>query len=240
MSQIITLEQGNDLWIKERRLGKAPAKASPKTLLFADYLKKAEPEPPKEIKFWRKRKEFPTRSFGNTAKGSCTRSKQAIMAMRMQRLEQNHTFAPTDDEVLRVYFEMTQRRYGGGDTGAYEEDALSDWRKPELTFRLNDKPKTPHIIDGFARINHLNLNEMKTAVQMSKAHGIAICFNLPWAWSSTYHWDLPAGTQMVGPWVPGSWGGHSMAWVNDYNEQGLWIYQTWDVPPGFVTCAGLL
>lgn len=232
----ITLEHVNDLYVPNRRLGKAPAIGHPKMLLLGDYLK-AEPVVPTKTSFWKNRAPFPVRSFGNTEHGDCTRAKQALFAVRLQRIEERVTRDFATDEVLRVYYAMTSRLYGGGDTGAYEIDALSEWRKPDLTFR--DTKGNPHTIDGFVRINQFDLNEVKKAVALSAAHGVAICFNLPWAWSRTWVWDAPKPEEQYNmDWVPGSWGGHSMAFVNDYNANGFTLDHTWNVTPGFVTWDG--
>jgi hypothetical protein len=51
-------------------------------------------------------------------------------------------------------------------------------------------------------------------------------------------WDLPEGQQMVGQWMPGSWGGHSMFEFSAYNERGFWVEHSWNIPPQFVTWRG--
>lgn len=105
------------------KLGKLPAKSSPHALMLARFV--APPKTlPKATNFWTRRKPFPVRSFYNTSVGDCTRASQAILAMRMERLETKQTPKISDDEVLRVYYNMTTRLYGGGDTGAFETDAL--------------------------------------------------------------------------------------------------------------------
>jgi hypothetical protein len=217
-----------------KRLGKAPAKGSPMLLQLGTFLK-AEPKLPEKTNFWTKKAAFPLRSFGNTQYGDCTRASQALLSMRMERLECKKTPVITDEEVVRVYTEMCHRLYGADDTGAYESDALSEWRKPELTFR--DAKGRPLTIDAYTAINHRDVNEVKKALFLAGAHGIKVCFNLPNAFSDhTDVWDIPAGQQLTGPYVPGSWGGHSIAAV-DYDTFGVRLVHSWGVPDGKISWA---
>src|SRR5688572_6640855 len=211
------------------RLGRLPSKADPRALFLNKFSALEEPPPPK-TNFWPRRKDFPIRSFGNLDYGDCTRAKQAIAAMRMERLEQRRTISITDDEVIRVYKEMSDRLYGGGDNGAYEVDALDCWRRKEYTF--NDAKGRALTIDAYLRLNPYDHDEMRRALALAGAHGIAVCLNLPWAFASIDppdDWHLPEGQMMTGEWMPGSWGGHSM-WARDYDEVGIWLVHTWDIP----------
>lgn len=220
----ITLEQVNNQWLKNKRLGKAQAKSHPKMLQLTDYAK-ANIVIPEATTFWKRRAPFPAKSYGNRTNGCCTRASQAAMAVKLERLEQRRTIEITEDEVLRVYYDMTARLYEGGDTGAYELDALGEWRKPDLTFR--DTKGRPHTIDAFVRVNNFSNEEIKKAIFLSEAHGIKVCFNLPWAWSNTLVWDIPAGQQPIGKYQPGSWGGHSMTSAEDYDKDWCYINHTW-------------
>lgn len=208
------------------RLGKFAAKSSTKALLFEDFLK-TDVEVPSSYNFWANRAKFPSRLFGNNIYGNCTRASQAEAAMHMERIETKQTPTITDAEVVRVYFEMTWRRYGDsdngakpmpagwtepqgeGDQGAYETDALSDWRRPEYTFK--DTKGRPLTIDAYTRINHLDQDAIRRAIYITGGHGIKLCFNLPAAWANQpANWNAaPTGTPLIGVWMPGSWGGHS-------------------------------
>jgi hypothetical protein len=217
-----------------RKLGRLPSKSDTRALMFARYA--TEPKVlPKATNFWPKRKNFPIRSFGNRQYGCCTRAKQAIAAMRMERLETRRTPQITDEEVIRVYTDMSNRLYGGGDNGAYETDALSEWRRPELTFK--DTKGRPLTIDAYLRLNASDHQEVKSALYLAGAHGIAICINLPNAFKPMdppADWDIPQGQALIGDWQPGSWGGHSM-FGRDYDEIGLWLEHTWDLPAQRIT-----
>lgn len=190
---------------------------------------------PVRTKFWTRRAPFPIRSFGNTLMGNCTRAKQAIAAMRMERIEVRQTPKIDDSEPIRVYREMSDRLYGGGDNGAYETDALSEWRKPEYTFK--DTKGRALTIDAYLRINPFDHLELKASMFAAGAHGLPVCLNLPLAWQFAEppeDWDIPSDWRTKSAYLPGSWGGHSM-WAFEYDEIGVWIDHTWELPPQRIT-----
>lgn len=210
----------------DKKLGRLPSVSDTRALMFSRFAA-APRKLPKATNFWSTRSAFPVRTFGNIAWGDCTRAKQAIAAMRMERIETTRTPKITDGEVIRVYRDMSERLYGGGDNGAFETDALSEWRKPPFTFR--DTSGRALTIDVFTRINASDHDELRTALWTAGAHGIAICVNLPSAFRSIdppASWDIPEGIAPIGKWLPGSWGGHSM-WARDYDEDGIWLVHTW-------------
>jgi hypothetical protein len=159
-------------------LGKKPAKSTRSALLFADYLK-TDVAPPPKYNYWAKRAKFPDRSFGNTTVGDCTIASQAVAAMRMERIETKSTPKITDDAVLKAYYDLTGRLYGGGDTGAYETDALDNMRRADQTFR--DTKGRPITIEAYTRINQYNQDEIKRALSINAGHVVKLCFNLPLA-----------------------------------------------------------
>lgn len=222
--------------LRDRRLGRLPRKADPRDLLFHRFARAPLPALPPRTNFWPKRRPFPLRTFGNTLYGDCTRASQALAAMRMERIETRHTPEIADEEVVRVYLDMTQRLYGGGDVGAFELDALSEWRKPELTFR--DTRGRALTIDAFLRLDPADHEAIKQALYVAGAHGIKVCFALPLAWQSVVppaDWSVPTDTRnLTGQWLPGSWGGHSM-FARDYDEVGVWVEHSWDLPAQRVT-----
>jgi hypothetical protein len=209
-----------------KRLGRLPAKSSRKALLFSDFARYL--EIPKATKFWATKAPIPNRSFGNTEMGNCTRAKQAYAIIRMERMEQRRTVEITDQEVIRAYVEMSNRRYGGGDNGAYETDALDDWRNPETTLR--DVDGHAYTIDAYLRLNPFNHQEIRAALAMSSSHCLPVCLNLPLAWAKIpdgQPWTLPEGQAPIGDYLPSSWGGHSML-AFDYDEFGIWLDGTWE------------
>lgn len=223
------------------RLGRKPRVSDTRALLMSTFLRSSTPTPA-ATNFWKKRASFPTRSYGNKEMGNCTRAKQAVAITRMERIEQRRTISIADDEVIRVYVDMSNRLYGGGDQGAYEVDALSEWRKPDLTIR-NSKGQ-PMTIDAFVQLNASNAAEIRHAIWAAQAHGIAMCFNLPLAWEAAMKarqvWGLPddPGLLRSWKWQPGSWGGHCIAGDSEIpllrggsariadlvGEENLWVY----------------
>ncbi len=231
--------QNEHVAVVGRRLGKLPARQSRKALLFSDFVKYT--RVPSRVSYWARKTPLPRRTFGNDQYGDCTRAKQAYAAMRMERLEQRgRTIDITDDEIIRVYIAMETRLYGGGDNGAYEEDALNEWRNPDTTFR--DTKGNPLTIDGYLKINHADQDEMRAAMALAQARGIAICLNLPDAYSDLNPpdvWGVPADEPLTGRWLPGSWGGHSMWSLGDYDAEGVWLDDTWAYGPRKITWDGL-
>lgn len=212
---------------KQVRLGRKPLKSTMRALLFTDFFNFV--VIPKSQTYWKNKQPLPHRSFGNLIYGDCTRAKQAVAAERMERLEQRRLVNITDDEVIRVYKSMSDRLYGGGDNGAYEDDALNEWRNPDLTFK--DTDGHPYTIDAYLRIDAKNQDQIRAGLALAGAKGIAICINLPMAFSSVNPpavWDVPEGQALTGPWEPGSWGGHSM-WANGYDPDHLIVDSTWEM-----------
>jgi hypothetical protein len=226
---------------KQLKLGKLPAKSNKKALLFNNFVDTTI-VPPKSFNLWAKRAKFPSHVYGNDSVGDCTRASQVESAMRMERLETRTTPLVADNEVIRVYFDMTWRHYGDGasgapmpvgwntpggdgDLGAYEEDALSDWRRPEYTFK--DSKGHALTIDAFTKVNQADQNAVKLAIYTTAGHGVKLCFNIPLAWASQdLNWGAPpTGTPLIGDWMPGSWGGHS-TYGYAYSEKGVDII-TW-------------
>lgn len=208
--------------------------------MFSDFVKYS--RVPRSVTYWKSKPELPKRTFGNDAMGDCTRAKQAYAAIRMERIEQKgKTIEITDDEIVRVYVDMSNRLYGGGDNGAYEEDALNEWRKPDTTFR--DTTGNPYTIDGFLKINQAKQDELRAAMALAQARGIAICLNLPEAYSELNPpdvWGVPLkGEPLTGKWLPGSWGGHSMWSLGDFDSEGAWLDDTWAFGPRKISWDGL-
>lgn len=208
--------------VPHRRLGRLPLKSTRRALQFSDFFKFV--SLPMKTGYWTKKKPLDRRTFGNDNYGDCTRAKQAYAAIRMERIEQKRTIDITDEEVIRVYIDMSNRLYGGGDNGAYEDDALNQWRNPDTTFK--DTQGHPLTIDAYLRLNAQNHQEVRAGLALSGAKGIAVCFNLPAAFDGLDRWDVPDGTPLVGQWMPGSWGGHSM-WAIDYDTDDLIVDDTW-------------
>jgi hypothetical protein len=223
------------------RLGRLPAKSTRKALMFgnvfADYLKFL--ELPKRQTYWKGKTPLALRDYGNKRHGCCTIAKQAVAAVRMERIEGRRTIHITDEDVLNRYYRMTTELYGGGDTGAYEDDALNRWRNPDLAV-MDDRGKS-YPIDAYLRINAINHDELRAALSLSGAKGLPVCLNLPAAFAASHRtppadWALEGADYfgLTGGWMPGSWGGHSM-WANGYTEKGIILDHTWELPNNLLT-----
>lgn len=219
----------------DRRLGRLPARSDTRALMFARF-STAPKKLPKRTNYWTRKTPFAPRTFGNTQWGNCTIAKQAIAALRMERIETRRLPVISDQEVIDTYRRMVREVYGSDeDNGAYETDALSNWRKADKTFK--DERGRSLTIDAFTRINHLNHEELKQAIWTAGAHGIAVCLNLPWAFESLVphtSWHIPITQEPTGEWMAGSWGGHSM-WARDYDEEGIWLTHTWGMQDQLIT-----
>lgn len=216
------------------RLGRLPRRSDVRALLLDRFIHPTG-APPARSRFWEPRAPFPLNTYGNTEIGDCTIASQAQEALRHERIEQRRTTEIPESEIRRVYFAMTERLYGGGDTGAYETDALNNWRDPALTFK--DAKGRANTIDAYLRLNISDQDELRWALSIAGAHGIKACINLPWAFASIAPpapWDIPEGQPLTGDWMPGSWGGHSMFW-RDYDAVGPWMVHTWGMPDQQIT-----
>jgi hypothetical protein len=223
-------EVANENKISDVRLGKLPAKTGRHALLLANYLtpEALETAPPTRYDFWAKREPFKPRVFGNDTYGDCTIASQGVFALHMERIETRATPDIRDQAVIDAYFAMTARLYGGGDTGAYEEDALNNFRNKDTTFR--DAKGRPITISAYTKINHFDPTALKRAIYITAAKGIKVCFNLPLGWANELQagnldWTIPAGETLTGDWMPGSWGGHS-TYAYGYDQRSLFI-DTW-------------
>jgi hypothetical protein len=226
------------------RLGKLAAKVGTKQLLLKNFLRRLDAPLPKTFNAWKARKPFPLESWGNDQFGDCTIASQANGVMRMERVEQKNTVVIPDQNVIETYFSLTKRKYGdtpeykiyNGDTGAFETDALDNWRDKEHTFK--DAKGRAYTIDAYAAVNHRDIEEMKRALFSSAARGIKVCFLLPPAFEgllSPKVWDIPAGQPLLGDWAATA--GHSMWAEARYDETGFWVAHTWKLELQKVTWA---
>jgi hypothetical protein len=218
--------------VEGKGLGKRPAINDARTLRFSRFAQVD--KIPKRYNPWGKRAPFQPRTFGNRFHGCCVRASQALHALRLERIETRATPKITDAELLRVYYDMTARRYGGGDTGAYELDGLNEWRNPDLTFR--DTQGRPLTIDAFTSVDHRNHDELRAAIALAGRFGLKLCFALPRAvlrgeFDPPQVWDVPRDGEgkrlpLVGDWEPYSGGGHSQ-YADRYDEVGVTMVQSW-------------
>jgi hypothetical protein len=207
--------------------------------MFSDFAKFVE-LPKSTAAYWNKKKPFPLLTFGNDQHGDCTRASQAHMILRMESIEQRRRISINEADVIAAYYDMCERKYGSrADNGAYETDALDDWRDARYTIR--DDAGRPYTIDAYLRLNPSNHDEIKAALALSGAKGIKACLNLPAAWANVdppEPWDVPANQPLLGPWMAGTWGGHSVA-LRGYDERGVYMVDTWGQPDRHITWEGM-
>lgn len=222
-----------------RELGRMPHKGDERAIRHAAMFRTAA-KVADVLRPFRPKRAYPREAYNNDIEGNCTRASQAIAAVRLELLEQRRRISFDNAEITRAYREMTMRLYGGGDTGGYETDALSEWRRPELTFK--DTKGRPHTIDAYTAVTAEDLHEVKSALTHSAGRILKVCANMPLGWRGKDVWEAPLRREdFTGPWMPGSWGGHSMTIAaNDrgviYDGDGVYI-QTWDDAPRLVTWA---
>ncbi len=218
----------------QKQLGRLAPRSDPRALMFSRFAI-APKAIPASTNFWATEHTFKPRTFGNTQYGDCTRASQAIGALRMEWLETHKSPHIEDEEVIRVFLDMCKRLYNGDAGGGYIMDALSCWRNPEYTFR--DTSGHPLTIDAYTRVHPSDQQELRQAIWTAGSHGVLIGVNLPEAFQMIDPpavWDIPEGQPAIGPWRPGSLGGHAM-WVRDYTEKGIWLVHTWGLPDQFIT-----
>lgn len=225
----------------DRKLGRLPRKGDARDILDDRVFRLlGAKEIPDVYRPYRPKRPYPREAYGNDDYGDCTKASQAIAVVRLELLEQRRRIAIDTQSVIDSYLAMTTRLYGGGDTGAYETDALSDWRRAENTFK--DTKGRPYTIDAYTRVNVSDKDAIRGAIVQSAGRILKVCANMPLAWRGKEVWDAPlARSDYVGEWLPGSWGGHSMTIsANDrgtvYDGEGVYI-QTWDDAPRLVTWA---
>lgn len=177
---------------------------------------KIEPKMP-DIVNWQTRYKRPFTPYHTQRYGSCTISSQAEQVRVFARREQfgRDIFIPEAD-IDKRYFDLTQRLYGGGDQGAYELDALNDWRVNG--FSLN---RRKYIIDGFTEVS-IAENLLKVAIFVFR--GIKICYAVT---QTMYHANPGDIVHNDNSAVIGY---HSM-YSHGFQPEGLWMTHTWNQPP---------
>jgi len=143
----------------DRMLGKLAPKFNPKTLDFARYLKPKAIAPPPTKSYWEYKIPEPTWGmYANDTIGDCTCAAAAHLLMNWTA----HTgsmVTPALEEVLGMYSAISgyDPISGANDNGAAITDVLDYLQKTGLA---------GHKIDGWAQIDHTNLNHAKTAIYL--------------------------------------------------------------------------
>lgn len=212
-----------------RKLGKAKGvKTSRKLLHLSNYIKPKAIVLPKTYNGLAGTKAIPLQDWGNTECGDCTIASQGEGTQIMERKEQRKLITFPAANMKQTYFNMVKRVYNTDeDLGAYEADALDNWRNADYTFR--DTKEKPYTIDAYTAINHRNLVEVEQAIFLSGRKGIKACFALPLAWAlqGGNVWDIPEGQQMTDEYAPYSWGGHSTWLLPRWDPKYYYVLSSW-------------
>ncbi len=156
--------------------------------------------------------------FGNDEYGDCTRASQGHAVVTQERSSSQHEIPITTDQILEAYW-----RVSGGvgvDNGAYELDALNDWRNIGIG---RERDGSTHRIYAFAAVDWLDQAEVEWAHFVFG--GLKVCAGLPLSAADQLHegkdWTVTTGSRSNF----GSWGGHSM-YSCGYDPMGLYVW-TW-------------
>ena len=190
------------------KLGKAPVKHDPRTLLLTKYVR-ALPAPPPSADWTAKVAAWPM--MANDSVGDCT----CAAAGHLVELWTAYAGSPVildDATVLAAYSAITGYNPAdpSTDQGAAELDVLNYWRQSGIG---------GHSITAYCYVNLGDDNLVRQAVNLFG--GVYIGLALPTSAQSQDVWDVPtSGTGQGTPGAPGSWGGHAVPIVG-YDESGL-------------------
>src|SRR5581483_8270273 len=214
-----------------KRLGRRQSAQDSRTLLFANYLKKALPAPPPTESFIDKVPSWPM--MLNDRLGDC------VVAAMGHMIQQWTFFASTGSNMVVLPDSAIEKGYEdiGGyvpglpwtDNGCDMLTALRYWRKHGLA---------GHKILGFAKVDPTNIAEVQQAIWM---FGNLFCG----VWLPVYSqnpiepnkWTVPP-TGPVGPQgAPGTWGGHCVPLMgaSPYIQKLVTWGQTWKMTSNFRT-----
>jgi hypothetical protein len=143
--------------------------------------------------------------FMNHQKGNCTRASQGHAVLTMERSSGQRGAMLTDQHIMDAYARVGYRVGPPEvDEGAYELDALNDWRHNGIGL---EKDGTPHKIKAFVRVDHTNHEEVIRAHYVFG--GLKVCAGLPLSAADQINRGEPWTVSTTRNWW-GSWGGHSM------------------------------
>lgn len=188
-------------------LGKKAAKRDARTLRFATYKQALAPAPATY--------DFSNRitNLGmclNDTLGDCTCAGVAHLVQAWTGYN-GIQFVPQDASVLALYEASCgyNPAYPSTDSGGVMLDVLKYWKS---------NPFEGHEIDAYVSVDPKNQDEIMQALYYFG--GLYVGVELPKTAQSQDVWDVPwYGAR--GDAAPGSWGGHCIANVLDYNEVGL-------------------
>lgn len=188
------------------RLGKAPRKNDPRTLILGKYLRLEDLPAVPDAHDWSPAvASWPM--YGNDKLGDCTCAAAGHM-VEGWTANAGAAVVPADDAVEGLYWAT-----GSADTGRFELDVLNYWRTEGLG---TDK------ILVYAAVNPQSQLEVKTSIYLFG--GLYIGVALPLTAQGQKVWDV-VGDGQSGASAPNSWGGHAVNIVG-YDAEGVTLV-TW-------------
>lgn len=189
------------------KLGKKEAKYDPRTLRFATYKKSLPPAPPSY--------DFSNRihdlgMLQNDVLGDCTCAGIAHLVQAWAAYN-GESFVPTDAAVLDLYEKACG--YNSADPSTDQGGELISVLK-----YVKENGFEGHAIDAYVLVNAKNKEEIKQALYYFG--GLYVGVQLPLSAQNQTVWDVPF-LGVRGKGEPGSWGGHCIANILDYDDKGL-------------------
>lgn len=184
-----------------RQLGCQPKRVDSRTLRLARYLDKTKLPAAPETVIYSEAVPQPGMLL-NDQLGCCVPAGAMHLALYQAANDGHPLPMPSDEEVIRAYSAIGGYVPGDPDTdnGCTMLDALRYWRREGIV--IGGKA---HKIGAFAEINLQDAQEVASALWLFG--GLYAAFDLPAAAEELTSWSgLP--TELVGDWMPGSWGGH--------------------------------
>lgn len=191
------------------KTGKEPVKTDVRTLLFANYVTRAQlPPAPETIDLADKVAEWPM--YGNDEIGDCTCAAAGHMIEAWTAEAAGQAAVIEKQAVLDAFAAVSSGE------GAYSLDVLNYWRKNGIG---------GHTVGAFAKIPTVDPPVVKVAASIFG--GLFIGLQLPESAKAQIHagepWDWK-GT-LIGENEPGTWGGHAVDVVG-YDSAGVTVV-TW-------------
>jgi hypothetical protein len=189
------------------KLGKKEATYDPRTLRFATY-KASLPAAPPSYDFSNRIHDLSV--LQNNILGDCTAAGIAHLVQAWAAYN-GVTYIPSDAATLALY--EGSCGYNPADPSTDSGGTLIDVLKYVKANGFDG-----HEIDAYVAVNPKNLDEVKQALYYFG--GLYVGVQLPLSAQDQTVWDVPF-FGIRGKGEPGSWGGHAIANILDYDERGL-------------------
>ena len=178
------------------KLGKAPVRIDPRTLMLARYVDRRKlPTPPKALDLSDRVPDWPM--YANDRIGDCTCAAAAHMIEAWTGEARGGAVEISERSVLTAFDHVKIVDPATGEAGAVELDVLGYWRKRGIG---------RHRIGAFAKVSLHDHDLVRAAAWLFG--GLYIGLQLPVTAQDQLTWDWTGS--LHGPAAPGSWGGHAV------------------------------